>query len=84
MIEGESEQGPSMGESKQQLKNSLRQSIRDASSSRRPVLSHLNADTSWLLQLPYPPDAERPPGRSRWNILIDPWFNAPSGFANPY
>jgi hypothetical protein len=40
----------------------------------RPVLAHLNADTSWLLSLPYPTNAGRPRGRSRFNIIIDPWF----------
>ncbi|ETN42880.1 uncharacterized protein HMPREF1541_02038 [Cyphellophora europaea CBS 101466] len=39
-----------------------------------PVLSHLNADTSWLISLAYPPNARRPAGRTRFNILIDPWF----------
>lgn len=43
----------------------------------RPVLVHLNADTTWLLQLPYPPNANVPPGRSRFNILIDPWLQGP-------
>lgn len=43
-------------------------------SASRPVLSHLNADTSWLLSLAYPPTAAPPLGRSRYNILIDPWF----------
>ncbi|KAI9682315.1 MAG: hypothetical protein M1817_000369 [Caeruleum heppii] len=40
----------------------------------RPCLTHLNADSSWLLQLPIP----RPPQDARsgdyFNILIDPWF----------
>jgi hypothetical protein len=43
----------------------------------RPVLSHLNADTSWLLSLAYPPTSTPPSGRSRYNILIDPWFTGP-------
>ena len=46
-----------------------------------PIIAHLNADTTWLLQLPIPgPVAASPrsrskseaPGRSRFNILIDP------------
>ncbi|CAF9919021.1 hypothetical protein IMSHALPRED_004500 [Imshaugia aleurites] len=57
-----------------QLQETLNGSIQKALLSRRPILTHLNADTSWLLQLPYPPDAERPPGRSRWNIVFDPWL----------
>ena len=57
-----------------QLHETLNGSIRRALLSQRPILTHLNADTSWLLQLPYPPDAERPPGRSRWNVIFDPWL----------
>ena len=57
-----------------QLQETLNGSIQKAMLSHRPILTHLNADTSWLLQLPYPPDAERPPGRSRWNIVFDPWL----------
>lgn len=53
-----------------------------------PVLAHLNADTTWLLQLPIPAalstsavnktnksNKRRP--RSRYNILIDPWLQGP-------
>ena len=38
----------------------------------RPSLTHLNADTSWLLQFDRPksPNSDR----RRCNILIDPWF----------
>ncbi|KAG6087918.1 hypothetical protein E4U15_007083 [Claviceps sp. LM218 group G6] len=43
----------------------------------RPILVHVNADTTWLLQLPYPPDAVVPQGRQRFNILIDPWLQGP-------
>ena len=57
-----------------QLQGNLDESIRRALTSQRPVLTHLNADTSWLLQLPYPPNAGRPRGRSRWNLILDPWF----------
>lgn len=39
---------------------------------RVPLLTHLNADTSWLLQLPYPSSALA--GRIYYNILIDPWL----------
>ncbi|KAJ0163651.1 hypothetical protein CTA2_2637 [Colletotrichum tanaceti] len=51
-----------------------------ALNAQRPVLVHLNADTSWLLQLPYPPSTSAPPperperGRKRFNILLDPWL----------
>ena len=57
-----------------QLQQALKESIQRALLSHRPILTHLNADTSWLLQLPYPSDMERPPGRSRWNVIFDPWF----------
>ncbi|KAL9137682.1 MAG: hypothetical protein Q9175_001100 [Cornicularia normoerica] len=57
-----------------QLQETLSGSIQTALLSHRPILTHLNADTSWLLQLPYPSDTERPPGRSRWNIVFDPWL----------
>ena len=61
--------GPSL-----QLQGTLNSSIREALLTQRPILTHLNADTTWLLQLPYPSDAARPPGRSRFNIVLDPWF----------
>lgn len=60
--------GPSL-----QLQDTLNGSIGSALKSRRPILTHLNADTSWLLQLPYPASVRPPPGRSRLNILFDPW-----------
>ncbi|KAF1985685.1 hypothetical protein K402DRAFT_405135 [Aulographum hederae CBS 113979] len=47
------------------------------SSARRPILHHLNADTSWLLQLPRPQAATRRGGRAYFNILIDPWLSGP-------
>lgn len=43
----------------------------------RPLLTHLNADTSWLLQLPHPSSASPPPGRTHFNILLDPWLQGP-------
>jgi hypothetical protein len=43
----------------------------------RPVLTHLNADTTWLIQLPYPASATPPPGRTHFNILLDPWLQGP-------
>lgn len=46
-------------------------------SRRRPLLTHLNADTTWLIQLPYPDGATRPPGRTHFNILLDPWLQGP-------
>lgn len=61
---------------------------RAALESPRPVLAHLNADTTWLLQLPLPASttssprskakaAKSIPRRTRYNILIDPWLQGP-------
>lgn len=63
---------------------------RAALKSPRPVLAHLNADTTWLLQLPIPASftgsskpktrgksKRKTPRRSRYNILIDPWLEGP-------
>ncbi|KAL9125268.1 MAG: hypothetical protein Q9217_005504 [Psora testacea] len=57
-----------------QLQESLWEGIRAALATQRPILTHLNADTTWLLQLPYPHGTPRPFARSRFNILIDPWL----------
>ncbi|KAK0389069.1 hypothetical protein NLU13_2645 [Sarocladium strictum] len=46
-------------------------------SHHRPLLLHLNADTTWLLQLPYPASHAPPPGRTHLNILLDPWLVGP-------
>ena len=43
----------------------------------RPILKHLNADSSWLLSLPYPSHVDPPPGRCRYNIVIDVWLRGP-------
>lgn len=48
-----------------------------ALNSSRPVLVHLNADTTWLLQLPYPSSKSPQRGRRRYNILLDPWLTGP-------
>ena len=45
-----------------------------AMSINRPLLTHLNADTTWLLQLPQTQDRRVWNGRSHLNILIDPWL----------
>ncbi|KAI1330896.1 hypothetical protein F5Y16DRAFT_395861 [Xylariaceae sp. FL0255] len=45
-----------------------------------PVLTHVNADTTWLLHLPYPESqcqSKAPAGRSRFNVLLDPWLSGP-------
>ncbi|KAL8717152.1 MAG: hypothetical protein Q9225_005581 [Loekoesia sp. 1 TL-2023] len=56
---------------------SLQDAIHDALQQSRPVLTHLNADTSWVLSLPYPVGASHPAGRRLFHILIDPWLQGP-------
>lgn len=46
-------------------------------SGHRPLLIHLNADTTWLIQLPYPTAVTPPAGRTHFNILLDPWLQGP-------
>jgi hypothetical protein len=57
-----------------QLHATLHTSITRAFSTRRPLLTHLNADTTWLLSLPIPPTHPSPRGRIYYHILIDPWL----------
>ncbi|KAK4990605.1 hypothetical protein LTR50_002461 [Elasticomyces elasticus] len=60
-----------------QLALDLRDSITRALASRRPLLHHLNADTSWLLQIPRPASVVARGGgggRAYFNVLIDPWL----------
>ena len=62
-----------------QLQHDLNKYSRDLfdASSKRPILRHLNADSSWLLSLPYPDTYTGPPSRSRFNIVIDAWLIGP-------
>ncbi|KAH7318956.1 hypothetical protein BKA65DRAFT_409117 [Rhexocercosporidium sp. MPI-PUGE-AT-0058] len=57
-----------------QLHTTLRESINRSLSSRRPLLTHLNADTTWLLSIPYPETAASSDRRIYYHILIDPWL----------
>ncbi|KAL5315198.1 hypothetical protein ACEPPN_017849 [Leptodophora sp. 'Broadleaf-Isolate-01'] len=57
-----------------QLQTTLRESITRSLSSRRPLLTHLNADTTWLLSIPYPESAPSSSGEIYYHILIDPWL----------
>ncbi|EXJ61897.1 hypothetical protein A1O7_02328 [Cladophialophora yegresii CBS 114405] len=59
------------------LRDHLKSSFQRANDGKVPVLTHLNADTSWLLSLAYPDQVSPPNGRSRYNILIDPWLDGP-------
>lgn len=55
-----------------QLAAELRAAVTRSLSQRRPLLHHLNADTSWLLQIPRPTGIRH---HRRWfNVLIDPWL----------
>lgn len=60
-----------------QLLKSLEDVIEGALAHGRPILTHLNADSSWLLSLPYPFAASRPIGRTFFHVLIDPWLRGP-------
>lgn len=60
-----------------QLQQDLQESVGRALAFQRPILTHINADTTWLLQLPYPKHVKTLSGRSRFNILIDPWLQGP-------
>jgi hypothetical protein len=57
-----------------QLHLETRDAVVRALATRRPVLHHLNADTSWLLQIPRPANAVKHGSRIYYNVLIDPWF----------
>ncbi|KAF2853542.1 hypothetical protein T440DRAFT_444467 [Plenodomus tracheiphilus IPT5] len=57
-----------------QLTLEIRDAVVKSFATRRPVLHHLNADTSWLLQIPRPANAVKHGSRIYYNVLIDPWF----------
>ncbi len=57
-----------------QLHLEIRDTVVKALATRRPILHHLNADTSWLLQVPRPANAVARGARIYYNVLIDPWF----------
>ena len=61
----------------QQIETELRLSVQRALSSKRPILTHLNADSTWLIQLPRPEASNSKRRRSYFNILIDPWLSGP-------
>ena len=58
----------------ERLQKGLRNAVSRNFGVKRPILTHLNADTSWLIRLPYPSGSSCLPGRSFYNILLDPWF----------
>lgn len=61
----------------EQLQRELDESIYRAIATQRPILTHVNADTTWLVQLPIPQAELVPQGRKHFNILIDPWLTGP-------
>ena len=60
--------------SRLQFTDNLNDAVSRAWDLKRPLLTHLNADTSWVLSLPYPAYRVCPEGRILFNILIDPWL----------
>jgi hypothetical protein len=66
-----------LDEPSQQLFQTLRDSITASLSTRRPLLTHLNADTTWLLSLPVPLSHASRRRRRYFHILIDPWLTGP-------
>ena len=60
-----------------QLHLEIRDAVVKSLATRRPILHHLNADTSWLLQIPRPLSAVKHGSRVYYNILIDPWLQGP-------
>lgn len=58
-------------------KAALAKALREDASSSHAVLTHINADTTWLLHLPYPKGTTPPSGRRRLNVLLDPWLSGP-------
>ncbi|KAF2758625.1 hypothetical protein EJ05DRAFT_537957 [Pseudovirgaria hyperparasitica] len=58
-----------------QLQGDLRASIAQSLEAQRPLLHHLNADSSWLLQIPRPKGGRKSGNfRKFYNVLIDPWL----------
>ena len=57
-----------------QIHGEIRDTMVRNLASRRPILHHLNADTSWLLQIPRPASAVKHGSRIYYNVLIDPWL----------
>jgi hypothetical protein len=60
-----------------QLHLEVRDAIVRSLATRRPILHKLNADTTWLLQIPRPASAIKHGSRIYYNILIDPWLQGP-------
>jgi len=67
-----------------QLYDTLRASITDAFSTRRPLLTHLNADTTWLLSLPYPTRSQTSKNHVYYHILLDPWLRGGQSDVAPF
>ena len=59
---------------KQSIEDDFPDAFLLAHQKQRPLLTHLNADTTWLLSLPCSGHRASLPGRVFYNILIDPWL----------
>lgn len=66
---------PKMADPSTQLNQEFRADVAAAHASHRPILRRLNADSSWLLQLPRPAAAARRSHRTFYTILVDPWLS---------
>lgn len=60
-----------------QIRLEIRDAVVRSLATRRPMLHRLNADTSFLLQIPRPASAIKHGSRIYYNILIDPWLQGP-------
>jgi len=67
-----------------QLYATLRDSITTSLSTRRPLLTHLNADTTWLLSIPYPSTHPSENGQIYYHILVDPWLKGGQSDVAPF
>ncbi|KAL3420279.1 hypothetical protein PVAG01_08778 [Phlyctema vagabunda] len=60
------------------IKNKRLQDLRGiASHGQRPILTHLNDDTAWLISVPIPQpssDPADPSDKKYYHILLDPWI----------
>jgi hypothetical protein len=66
-----------MSDPSSQLQHELENAVLAALTAHKPILFHINADTTWLLSLPYPENAICPTQRCRFNVLFDPWLKGP-------
>jgi hypothetical protein len=76
-----------MDEPSAQLHLELRDLLARSLADRRPLLHHLNADTTWLLQIPRPLRSAKHAKHAKrvfYNILIDPWLSGGQSDVAPW